>query len=56
MNLIELSNSVINKINKELEENEDNILHNKYFVYPVKSDHNSNNFHNHSNTDNHMHF
>jgi len=31
-----LSNS-LNEINKELKESEDNILHNKYFVYPVGS-------------------
>jgi len=34
--LIELSNS-LNEINKELEKSEENILHNKYFVYPVES-------------------
>jgi len=34
--LIELSNS-LNKINKELEKNEENILPNKYFVYPIGS-------------------
>jgi len=33
---IELSKS-LNEINKELEKNEENILHNKYFVYPVGS-------------------
>jgi len=32
--LIELSDS-LNKINKELEQNEENILQNKYFVYPI---------------------
>jgi len=34
--LIKLNNS-LNKINKELEKNEENILHNKYFVYPIGS-------------------
>jgi len=32
--LIELSNS-LNEINKELEKNEESILHNKYFVYSL---------------------
>jgi len=31
--LIELNG--LNQINKELEENEENIFYNKYFVYPV---------------------
>jgi len=34
--LIEFSNS-LNEINKELERNEENILHNKYFVYFIGS-------------------
>jgi len=34
--LIELSDS-LNQINKELEQNEENILQNKYFVYPIGS-------------------
>jgi len=33
---IELSDS-LNQINKELEQNEENILQNKYFVYPIGS-------------------
>jgi len=41
--LIELSNS-LNEINKELEKNEENILYNKYFVYPIGSNHNNDNF------------
>jgi len=36
LKLIELNNR-LNEINKELEKNEDNIFHNKYFVYPVDS-------------------
>jgi len=34
--LVELSDS-LNQINKELEQNEENILQNKYFVYPMGS-------------------
>jgi len=34
--LIELSDS-LNQINKELEQNEENIFQNKYFVYPIGS-------------------
>jgi len=28
---------LVSEINKELEESEENILHNKYFVYPMGS-------------------
>jgi len=44
--LIEFSNN-LNKINKELEESEENILYNKHFVHSGDCNHNNNNFSNH---------